>query len=142
MLKNNSEQTTNNILFSFSRALLKCVEVKNKNFFFTNRVAAEEIKKYRTIIENVWQVYSSKTIKQLEQSRSCYLVKKEKIDETRDNIAKVFQAAKYPDQWIEQNVRDLNIYKFKITKQIRLFGIVERNIVYILLYDIWHLINK
>ncbi len=48
----------------------------------------------------------------------------------------------YPRQWIEQNIQDADIYKFKITKQIRMFGIVERNVVSILLYDVWHQINK
>ena len=35
-----------------------------------------------------------------------------------------------------ENIQVSELYKFKITKQIRMFGIVERNNVYILLYDL------
>ncbi|WP_147410128.1 hypothetical protein [endosymbiont GvMRE of Glomus versiforme] len=133
---------SDNICFSFAYTLNKCVEVNNKNFYFTNQVPKDEIRKYRTIIENSLRVWSSKTIRGLESDQDCYPVKKDKINETRNNIAKVFQKVGYPTTWIEQNIKDPDIYKFKISKQIRIFGIVERNLVYILLYDIWHLINK
>lgn len=139
----NSEKShSSNLCFSFAYTLNKCVEAKNKHFFFTNQVESKDIKKYRTIIEKALQNWSTKSLQKLESDRDCYPVKKDKINETRNNIAKVFQAANYPTAWIEQNIQDPDIYKFKISKQIRIFGIVERNLVYILLYDIWHLINK
>lgn len=133
---------SNQVHFSFLYTLLKCVNIKNKHFSFTNQVPPEEIKDYRTILEKAWQDYSGKTIEQLRQDQVCYLVKKDKINETRNNIAKVFQAIDYPTEWIEQNIQDSDVYKFKITKQIRMFGIVERNNIYVLLYDLWHQINQ
>jgi len=132
----------NHIFFSFAHTLKECSKVKSKNFFFTNQVPANEIREYRTTIDNAFRDWSTKTIQQLEKSQICYPVKKDQINETRNNIAKVFQADKYPLDWIKQNIQDPDLYKFKIGKQIRLFGIVERNIIYILLYDLWHLINK
>lgn len=132
------------ICFSFAYILNGCVEIKSKDqyFSFTNKVPIGEIRKYRTIIESTLHNWSKKTIQQLEQDQDCYPVKKDIINKTRDNIAKVFQKAGYNQIWIEQNIQASDIYKFKIDKQIRMFGIVERNIVYILLYDLWHLINK
>lgn len=132
----------NHIFFSFTHTLKECVQVRSKNFFFANQVPANEIRKYRATIDNAFCDWSTKTIQQLEKSQICYSVKKDKINETRNHIAKVFQVAQYPLEWIKQNIQDPDIYKFKITNQIRMFGIVERNIVYVLLYDIWHLINK
>ena len=134
--------SANHIFFSFAHILKGCGQVKNKNFFFTNQVPINQIREYRTTIDNALWDWSAKTVQQLEKDRICYSVKPDKNNETRNNIAKVFQTAKYPTEWIKQNIQDPDIYKFKITKQIRLFGIVERNVVYILLYDIWHLINK
>ena len=94
------------IFFSFAHTLKQCGQVKSKSFFFTNQVPLNEIRKYRTIIDNVLQNWSGKTIQQLEQKQVCYSVKKDKINETRNNIAKVFQAAKYPTEWIKQNIQD------------------------------------
>lgn len=131
-----------NIYFSFAYTLKECAKVKDEYFFFTNKIPTKKIKDYRTTIENAFRNWSGKTVQQLEQEKVCYPVKKDKINKTRNNIAKVFQRAGYPQQWIEQNIQDSDIYKFKITKQIRVFGIVKRNVVYILLYDIWHLINR
>jgi len=131
-----------NACFSFARSLSKCGETKNKNYFFTNQVPNSEIREYRATIDNALYHWSIKTIQELKNDNDCCPVKKEKVSETRNNISKVFQAAKYPAEWIEQTIKDADVYKFKIGKQIRIFGIVERNVIYILLYDIWHLINK
>jgi hypothetical protein len=148
MVKDKSQKTKknnfppHNICFSFAHTLKGCVEVKDKNFFFTNKIPLERIKDYRTEIENTFRNWSAKTIQQLEQENSCYPVRKDKINKTRSNISQVFQKADYPQPWIEQNIQDPDIYKFKISKQIRMFGIVERNVIYVLLCDIWHLINR
>jgi len=132
---------SNHIYFSFAYTLGQCVTIKSKSFSFTNRIPLKELRKYRTILENALKDWSTKSIQQLEKSRKCYLVQ-EKDKQTKNNLTKVFQSAKYPAQWIEQNIQDPDVYKFKIDNQIRMFGIVERNMVKILLYDIWHLINK
>lgn len=83
---------SNNIRFSFLYTLLKCITIKNKHFSFTNQVPNKEIKNYRAIIEKSLQDYSSKTIKQLEQSQICYPL----LEKT--NIIKVFQNLGYPRQ--------------------------------------------
>lgn len=128
--------------FCFAHTLKKCGKLKNKSFFFTNQVPEKKIKEYRVAIDNAFCDWSTKTIQQLEKDKICYAVKKDEIGETRIKITKVFQVAGYPIEWIKQNIQDPDIYKFKIGDQIRIFGIVERNVVYILLYDLWHLINK
>ncbi len=83
---------SNNIRFSFTYTLLKCLTVKNKHFSFTNQVPAKKIKDYRTIIEKSLQDYSNKTIKELEQSQTCYPL----LEKT--TIVKVFQNADYPQK--------------------------------------------
>jgi hypothetical protein len=140
--KPDSELPLQNICFSFAYTLKECVEIKEEYFFFTNKIPSEKVKNYRTTIDNALHNWSTKTVQQLGQDRNCYPVKKDDIYKTRNNIAKVFQKAGCKQTWIEQNIQDSDIYKFKITKQIRMFGIVKRNIVYVLLYDILHLINK
>lgn len=143
MLKSKQfEPISFNVCFSFARSLPQCGEFKSKNFFFSNRVPVKEARKYRATIDNAFRNWSTKTIQELKSGNDCCMVKKEKISETRNNIAKVFQAAEYSAEWIEQTIKDADIYKLKIGKQIRIFGIVERHVFYILLYDIWHLINK
>jgi len=132
-----------NICFSFANILNKCVTINHQDYFsFTNRVPVKEIRKYRTIIEHTLRGWSQKTITQLGQDQECFPVKKDVINQTRNNIARVFRKASYNSGWIEQNIQDSDLYKFKIDQQIRMFGIVERNVIYILLYDLWHQINK
>lgn len=141
-LLNPSDQSIPRLIcFSFTRNLSKCIEIKKKNFFFTNRIPAKKLREYRATIDKAFCDWSTKTVQKLESEKRCYPVGKEKINETRNNIAKVFQVAGYHEEWIKQNILDPDIYKFKVSKQIRIFGIVERNVVYLLLYDIWHLIN-
>jgi len=136
---NEKEKTiSRHICFSFSHSLDRCVEIKNKNFFFTNRVPLKQIREYRAIIDKTFHDWSTKTIEQLGQGEVCYPVK---INEVRNGIVKVFRFVGYKDEWTKQNIQDLDIYKFKITKQIRMFGVVKRNVVHVLLYDIWHLID-
>jgi hypothetical protein len=91
----NNQTISHNICFSFAYVLNGCGKSKNKNFFFTNQVPRSEIKKYRTKIENSFRDWSTKPIKKLESERICYAVRKEKIDKTRDNLAKVFQTKQY-----------------------------------------------
>ena len=140
--KPDSKFPPQNICFSFIYTLKECAEIKEKDFFFTNKIPFQEIKDYHAEIGNAFRNWSGKTIQQLEQEQDCYPVKKNDIYKTRNNIAKVFQKAGFNQTWIEQNIEDPDVYKFKIGKQIRIFGIIERNLVYILLYDIWHLINR
>ena len=135
--KNNSltKGKPSKICFSFAYNLGKCITVKSGNFFFTNQIPSKEIKKYRVILENALKDWSAKIIQELERARKCYPVQ-EKDNETKHNSALVFKRAGYQAQWIEQNIQDPDVYKFKVDSQIRMFGIVERNVVQVLLYDI------
>jgi len=129
--------TSHPVCFSFTNSLTQCIEIKKKNFFFTNQVPAKKIREYRSTIDKAFCDWSTKSIQKLKSEGVCYPVN----NEIRNNIAKVFQMAGHREEWIKQNILDPDIYKFRVNKQIRIFGIVERNIVYLLLYDIWHLID-
>src|SRR6185369_11449141 len=96
--KKNQKTPPQNICFSFAYIPKKCVEIKEENFFFTNKIPEKEIKDYRTTIENAFWNWSTKTIQRLEQDQDCYPVRKDKINKTRNVIARIFQKADYPQQ--------------------------------------------
>lgn len=131
------ETSPSRICFSFANSLNQCIKVKKKNFFFTNQVPTKKLRGYRNIIDKVFSDWSTKTIQRLKSEGVCYPVG----NETRNKIAKVFRVVGYHEEWIKQNILDPDVYKFKVDKQIRIFGIVERNVIYLLLYDIWHLVE-
>ena len=100
MGKNKSSEkqpkTPQNIYFSFANILDKCVVINHQDYFsFTNRVPVKEIRKYRTIIEHTLHNWSKKTITQLGQDQECFPVKKDIVNQTRNNIARVFKGANY-----------------------------------------------